>query len=220
MLKRCTPVQFSRLEAWLSRRELRVARWVLSWLDVVAPQEILSARREGDVDRPEQPGIDPDRVATRIYLQSGYTDRKKERLAFRKTAKDMARRYLQQMPLFANRGIQRFENLLQEGVEVASNTVLTRMTKRHERERVALGVGHKRLKALESEVDRYLASSKSNDLTPDLRLAMVRILMHRYVKRVPQASLFSQDRDPEPGSANCREQRSSGRRSCPPAARA
>ena len=192
------PVQFSRLEAWLTRRELRVARWVLSWLDVVAPQEVLSARREDDVDWPEQPGIDPDRVVTRIYLQSGYTDRKRERRAFRKTAKDMASRYLQQTPLFANRGIQRFENLLQEGVEVASKTVLARLTERNERERVSLGIGHKRLKALEGEVDRYLASSKSNDLTQDLRLAMVRILMHRYVKRVPQASLFSENRDPEP----------------------
>ena len=94
--------QFSRLEAWLTHRELRVGRWVLSWLDVVAPEEALSAGREDDVDRPEQPGIDPDRVVTRIYLQSGYTGRKKERRAFRKTAKDMASRYLQQMPLFAN----------------------------------------------------------------------------------------------------------------------
>ena len=190
--------QFSRLEAWLTRRELRVGRWVLSWLDVVAPKEALSAGREDDVDRPEQPGIDPDRVVTRIYLQSGYTDRKKERRAFRKTAKDMASRYLQQMPLFANRGLQRFENLLLEGVEVASKPVLAKLRARIERECIALGISHQRFEALEGEVDRYLASSKSNDLTPDLRLAMVRILMHRYVNRIPQADLFREGRDLEP----------------------
>ena len=110
----------------------------------------------------------------------------------------MASRYIQQMPLFANRGLQRFENLLLEGVEVASKSVLSRLRARIERECIAFGIGHQRFEALEGEVDRYLASSKSNDLTPDLRLAMVRILMHRYVNRVSQADLFSESNDPEP----------------------
>src|SRR4028118_2395056 len=64
-------------------------------------KKALPAGRENDVDRPEQPGIDPERVVTRIYLQSGYTDRKKERRSFRKTAKDMAPRHPQQTPPLA-----------------------------------------------------------------------------------------------------------------------
>lgn len=192
------PAQFARLEAWLTRRELRIGRWVLSWLDVVEPEEALLAGRDDDVDRPEQPGIDPERVVTRIYLQSGYTDRKKERRSFRKTAKDMANRYLQQMPLFANRGIQRFENLLQESVEPLSKTAFADLRAHTAREQRDLGIGPLRFQALEEEVDRYVASAKSNDLTPDLRLAMIRILMHRYVKRVPQGSLFGEEQDPEP----------------------
>src|SRR2546425_3952620 len=176
--------QFTALHAWLTRREPSLGRWILSWLDVVSPEEVLHDvwRVAGD-ETSDQPGIDPERVVTRIYLQSGYTSRKRERRAFRKTAKDMADRYLQQMPLFASRGIQRFETLLHERVEPLPKSTLADLRSRIAREQREAGVAEQRRGVFEDEVERYQTSSMSNDLTPDLKIAMVRIMMHRYAGR-------------------------------------
>jgi hypothetical protein len=110
----------------------------------------------------------------------------------------MASRYLQQMPLFANRGIQRFENLLEERVSALPKTAIDDLRARVAREQRMLGVSGPRLRLLEEEVERYARSATSDDLTPDLRLAMVRVLMHRYAKRVTQQNLFRGEGDPEP----------------------
>ncbi len=57
------------------------------------------------------------------------------------------------MPLFANRGIQRFENLLQESVEPFSKTALADLRARIGRDQRDLGIGPQRLQVLEEEVD-------------------------------------------------------------------
>ncbi len=183
--------QFAALQAWLARREPRVARWVLSWLDVVEPEEAFRAGREAGLDQPEQPGIASGRDVTRIFLQSGYTERKKERLAFRKTAKDMANRYLQQTQGLADRGFRRFEDLLSTAVSALAPSKMNELARAVARDQKEFGISAEWRAALEANVAAYTESSKSDDITPDLRLAMLRILMTRYHKqRVRRAPLF------------------------------
>jgi len=185
------PSQFAALQAWLARREPRVGRWVLSWLDVISPEEAFRAGRETPSDQPEQPGIATGRDVTRIFLQSGYTERKKERAAFRKTAKDMANRYLQQTPGLAERGFQRFEDLLSTALTGLSGGRLDELARAVKRDQKRYGVTDERRITIERGVEAYATSTKSDDVTPDLKLAMTRILMARYHKQIARrAPLF------------------------------
>lgn len=185
------PVQFGALQAWLARREPRVARWMLSWLDVVSPEEAFQVAREAGVDIPEQPGVASGRDVTRVYLQSGYTNRKKERAAFRKTAKDMANRYLVQTPGLGERGFSRFADLLPTVGVGISHSQVEELSKAVRRDQKAFGVTSERRAVLEDGVAQYLQSTKSDDVTSDLRLAMLRILMARYYKQaIRHAPLF------------------------------
>jgi hypothetical protein len=185
------PSQFAALQAWLARREPRIGRWMLSWLDVVSPEEAFRAGREAPSDQPEQPGIATGRDVTRIFLQTGYTERKKERAAFRKTAKDMANRYLQQTPGLAERGFHRFEDLLSTALTGLSGGRLDELTRAVKRDQKRYGVTEERRLTIERSVSAYVASTKSDDVTPDLRLVMTRILMARYHKQLARrAPLF------------------------------
>lgn len=197
------PTQFEALQAWLARREPRVSRWVLSWLDVTTPEEALQAGRDADPGHPEQPGVASGRDVTLIYLQSGYTERKKERRLFRKTAKDMANRYLQQTPGLADRGYHRFEDLLSTALPAMPAGKLADYGRAVARDQKRFGVTDERRAAFEAEVNAYAVSTRSEDVTPELRLAMVRILMARYHKRRARSAplfdgLLEPPRDVEP----------------------
>jgi hypothetical protein len=169
----------------LARRELRIARWVLTRLDVLAPQDALLTRGGGD----DQPALQFGRDVTEIAMQKG-VDREAQRRGFRRMAQDMANRYLRQMPVFAQLRHDKLADLLETNPDVISDSNMKKLEKEIERETKALGISALRRKTLEAEVDRYLASAESPDTGQDVRLAMLRILMHRYVKRVPQGSLF------------------------------
>lgn len=185
--------QWTALQGWLARREPYVARWALSWLDVISPEEVFQAGKEPTVDHPDQPGIASGRDVTRIFLQSGYAERGKERRAFRKTAKDMARRYLMQTPGLQERGFARFEDLLSTAVTPLPAGRLAELRRRADREQTKGGVTDAQRAEIEAQVERYTKSAKSHDLTSDLQLAMVRILMARLSKQLEkQASLFKE----------------------------
>jgi len=192
------PTQFAALQAWLARREPRVARWVLSWLDVmISPEEAFRARRQAESDQPEQPGIASDRDVTRIFLQSGYTERKKERRAFRKTAKDMANRYLLQTPGLAVRGFLRFEEILSTAVPSLPPGKLAELEREVKRDQKRYGITDQHRATFEAKVKTYTTSTKSDDVTEDLKLTMTRVLMARYDKRrMPQQrALFDESFD-------------------------
>ena len=192
------PAQFAALQAWLARREPRVARWALSWLDVVPPEEAFRALREKPTDQPEQPGIASDRDVTRIFLHSGYTERKDERRAFRRTAKDMANRYLLQTPGLTQRGFERFEDLLATAVASPPTGKLAEFSQLVDRDQKRFGVSARRRKLIEASVEAYAVSAKRDDLTPDLKLQMTRVLMARYQKQVQRrAPLFETEPERE-----------------------
>lgn len=193
------PQQFRALSHWLLRRELRVARWVLTRLDVLHPGEALAAVTEDRTDRAELPGVGVHREITEILLQSGDKDRKANRMTFRRMAKDMADRYLRLMPLFSSRRLSNLSDLLSTEADI-----LTEADQRELDTSVAaaarkLKLASQRVDALRAAVAQYQPSGRQ--ITEDVRLAMLRILIHRYVKRTAgQRGLFEEDGtlDPEP----------------------
>jgi hypothetical protein len=193
------PEQLVALRGWLARREPRVARWVLSWPDVLLPEDVFRAGREASSDQPEQPGIASDRDVTRIFLQSPHTERAKERREFRKTAKDMADRYLRQLPEL---GFRKFEDLLSTSAPSLPSGKIAEISRAVKSDQRRFGVTDERRTAFEIEVDKYAASTTSADMTPDLKLTTVRVLMARYHRRLlRQAPLFeellgTEDREP------------------------
>ena len=182
------PTQLVALRSWLTQRELKVSRWVLTRLDALTPGEVLLDR----ATYTEATGLDISREVTVIRMQSG-EDRKSERRAFRKMAKDMARRYLSQMEVFNRRRLHNLGDLLSTTQEPVSAGKRQGLAKRVDVLQRRYGVSPKRRQDLEKQVEDYLAAS--GDGGDDLRLGILSILLERYAKRIPQRSLFD---DAEP----------------------
>ena len=73
------PEQLSAVQAWLRRRELRVARWILMRLDLLTPADVFLA---DDGDRTSSPdAVNPAAVrdVLPIYLQSVVGERQQRR---------------------------------------------------------------------------------------------------------------------------------------------
>lgn len=185
------PNQLSALQRWLTRREMRVARWVLTRLDALTTTDVL-AEQEGD-----EPGLKRSREITDIWMQS-HEGRRGQRQAFRKMAKDMAGRYMSQVEVFNRRGLKTLSDLLATHVEPISPGKCEDLSKRVDSLQHKYKITAERRAALEAEVDSYLPNAE--DAGDDLRLAMLAILFERYWKRVPQRGLFEEgeeeDRDP------------------------
>jgi hypothetical protein len=182
------PLQFEGVKRWLARRELRVARWILTRLDVLTPREVLQqvyARVEN-----ESPALMGTRDVLPIALQSSLQDRRDNRNRFRKMAKDMAGRYLRRMPLFERRGLRRLEDLLSTEEPTLPRGKIEELRSSIDKAQRRLGITASRRQLLEEEIDRYVASTKATIVPPDVALGMLNVMMHRYANRVPQGSLF------------------------------
>jgi hypothetical protein len=182
------PTQLAALRRWLARRELKVARWVLTRLDALTPGDVL-LDHAADAD---EPGLKRAREITAIWMQSG-GERASQRRAFRKMAKDMAGRYLSQMEVFNRRRLHNLGDLLSTTPEVIA---LGKRTKQREHVDVLqrrYSVSAERRRGLEKEIDDYLATAEEDG--EDLRLGMLAVLLERYAKRVPQRGLFEEGAD-------------------------
>jgi hypothetical protein len=190
------PLQYRALQRWLARRELRVARWLLTRLDVLHPQEALAAVTEGTTQPPDLPGITSSRDFVEIILQSSPDDRRGQRLAFRKMAKDMASRYLRQMQLFNSRTLTSLGDLLLTQVEHIAGSKQKELDEYISSTRRRLAISDSRYQSIEKEVLDYQAAG--GDVPRDIQLAMISVLMHRYAKRTPGRTLFDEMSDPDP----------------------
>lgn len=192
------PAQFKGLKLRLARRELRVARWVLTRLDVLQPEEALEAATKDRSPPPPLPGVNAKRDITAITLQSAGLGeaRRKNRAAFRSMAKDMADRYLRLMPIFSTRKLEKFSDLLTTDVDPLSATEIDKLRGAVDSAQSRLNVTDSRRATLLAEIDRHLKGKGPEEI----RLAMLLVLMHRYSKRIPQGELFGEP-DPEPSKA-------------------
>lgn len=181
--------QFERLRRWLARRELKVARWVITRFDALTPRQVLLA-----------PGLSSEREITYIKMQND-RGRKRDRDAFRKMAKDMSNRYLRRMDSFNRRRITELSSLLATTPEPFSASKLDRLRKHVDVVQRRTNVTPLRRTELELKVDEYLKGRAGEEV----RLACLEIVMERYLKRtksqVSQLDLFSagiDGFDPEP----------------------
>lgn len=188
------PTQLSALRRWLARRELKVARWVLTRLDALTPSDVLldPAGTAGG----EEPGLKRTREITVIWMQSS-EERRTQRRAFRKMAKDMAGRYLRQMEVFNRRRLNNLGDLLSMTPVMIAPGKREKFAQQVATLQRRCRVSAERRRGLEKEIDGYLAGTE--DGGEDLRHAMLAILFERYATRIPQRELFDETTDnPEP----------------------
>jgi hypothetical protein len=182
------PNQLLALQRWLTRRELKVARWILTRLDALSPADVLQDRNT----IADEPGLKRAREITDIWMQSGQ-ERAGQRRAFRKMAKDMAGRYLSQMEVFNRRRLHNLGDLLSTTPEVIAPSKRAKLADHVSSLQHRYGVSAQRRRGLEAEIDAYLAGAAESG--EDLRLAMLAILLERYAKRIPQRGLFEETAD-------------------------
>lgn len=159
--------QFDRLRRWLARRELKVARWVITRFDALTPRQVLLS-----------PGLSAEREITYIKMQNDKR-RMMDRTAFRKMARDMSSRYLRRMDSFNRRGLTELGSMLATAPEGFSPSKLGRLRKHVDAVQRRTHVTPGRRAELESKIDGYLSSAAGEEL----RLACLEILMERYAKR-------------------------------------
>ncbi len=188
------PAQFQALQRWLSRRELRVSRWVLTRLDALAPADVLV--EESDIAHTDEPGLKRSRETTTIWMQSG-GDRLNQRRAFRKMAKGMANRYLAQMDIFHRRRLNDLGNLLATYIEPISQSKLEKLGNHVDSLQRRYKITAERRTSLEDDIAAYLKNTTED--SEEVRLSMLGVLFQRYAKRVPQQGLFDEaGHDAEP----------------------
>jgi hypothetical protein len=191
------PQQFQALQHWLIRRELRVARWIITRLDVLHPGEALSTVSDDRSTASELPGVSTKREITEVLLQAAQKERRANRVTFRRMAKDMADRYLGIMPLFNSRKLTDLSGLLVTQIPPCPQSKLTDLYNSLDSAARQLKVTANRVAALRVQVEQYAA--KTTGLTEDVRVAMTRVVLHRYAKRTEQhRGLFDSEADPEP----------------------
>lgn len=181
------PSQLVALRRWLSQRELKVSRWVLTRLDALTPSDVLL----GDTPDFEESALKRSREMTVIWMQGGES-RRKQRRAFRTMAKDMAGRYLTQMEVFRRRRLSSLGDLLP--TVAAELPAGKRQQLRKEVDVVQRGRGVPRARRVEFEklIDDYLANT--GETSEALRLGILSVLFERHASRV-QPSLFGDDEE-------------------------
>ncbi len=189
------PAQFQALQRWLARRELRIARWVISRLDVLLPQEALAAITEDRSDRVSYPGLSQDRETEVVLLQSS-GPRRENRTNFRRMAKDMAGRYLRRMPLLSTRNLFVLGDLLGNQEAIITDSELRRLVESVDGAQHRLRIPDSRRDAYEIELGKFRVGGKP--VAADVALSMLSVMLHRYEKRRGQQSIFGDDDDPEP----------------------
>lgn len=191
------PQQYELVQHWLARRELRVARWMLTRLDILRPETALAAWTDDAAARVDLPGISPQRDITVILLQSGATDRRQQRVRFRRMAKDMADRYLRLMPLFSTKRLHQLASLLSTELEPLSKTKLSELESAVDRDAKALEIIPSRMTKLREQIEAFKPDDAK--VTFEVRLQMLRIAMARHAVRTKrQKGLFDESPDPEP----------------------
>ena len=185
------PDQFAFVQRWLTRRELRVARWLLTRLDALSPRDALSEQ----LGNQPSPGIDRAREMTVIPMQDRRR-RGRHRVLFRKMGTDMASRYLAQMPVFNRRRLNSLPDLLATDVEQISAAKRDQLRNRTNKLQKRYGITEDRAAGFADKITRYLQSQL--DTEDDLRLAMQSILYERYAKRTRGKGLFPDGADPDP----------------------
>lgn len=186
--------QFKDFETWLARREVKLARWLISRLDAEPFEAILEEDEESEHHEPRQQLLNRNREVTTIVMGGSRARRR----SFKQMARNMAERYLGRIDTFQRRNIRRLEDLLSEEPANISSSDMQKLVSTVDKDQKNLGISKDRRMGLERLVDDYFIGAKTSDDGADVRLGMLRILMNRYANRVRQTNLFENETDDEP----------------------
>jgi hypothetical protein len=171
------PKQFADLELWLRSREMRISRWIMTRIDAIGPDDLRKALNAPET-YPPVPGSSPGRDRILKLIQRN----RRDRAAFRSVAKDISRRYMDQMPLLRRRGVRNLDDCLEAPSQPIPPSQLRQVRASVEALERELQFSHSRADALWNSIpDKYLE---------DERLAVYRILLNREKKKVPQRDIF------------------------------
>jgi hypothetical protein len=171
------PDQYSEVDLWLKNREIKVARWLMTRVDAVSPEALRKALQTPDSG---QFGSTKDRDWILKLMQRGSAS--SEKRAYRATVKDIARRYIDQMPVLRRRGVQ-LDNCLAAAQPELTASQLKDLEKSVLIAAKTSGFSHERLDQIRSWIPPTASA--------DEKLALTRILIHREMRRTPQAELFA-----------------------------
>lgn len=192
--------QFDQFLRWLIRRELAVSRWVLSRLDAMSPEGVLLGAKALVTEDENLPGVQRGREITVIALQGASLGdgRSMGRRAFRRMARDMANRYLLQMPTFSRKRVTEFETLLQSAPECLTASQVSKLAQTADIKQDKLALKDDDRAQIEKQISTYLSGAETVDTGEDVKLAMLKILMARFASRRPQVSLFGDEDEERP----------------------
>ncbi len=187
------PEQRDGLFTALARREIRFGRWLMMRLDALSPGAVL-----GQPGAQETHNLATGRDFVEIRMQ-GTAARGTERRQFRTMALDMANRYLPSVQVLKNRGATDFQALLPGEPGTLTPGRIKELASAVDKDQRRLEITDPRRRELERLVNEHLSGSTSHDGSDELRLAMTRIVMHRYANRTQhlEPSLF-ETFDPDP----------------------
>jgi hypothetical protein len=189
------PDQFEALFRALARREIAIGRWMMMRMDALSPSKVFQSAED------DLPGLKIERDYIDIVMQDK-SERGADRRLFRKMAGDMADRYFGLVDALRMRGYAKFRELLGTEPPDLPAGKLEELRRALDRDQRALGIAPTRRAEIEQLVDGHLkgaTSPRSRGNQEDLRLGMIRVLMHRYAVRVARETpLFSETVDVEP----------------------
>jgi hypothetical protein len=169
------PSQFADVEAWLRKRELKVARWIMTRIDAIRPEDLRSALTATEQDPAAGTTAGRDRVIKLMQKD------RRDRGAFRKVARDIAKRYIEQMPAL-RRHVSKLEECLDARHISISAANLKTLSAQVATLRDSSGLPEHIIRALESSIPKGLPT--------DQHLGVLRILLNREIRKTPQADLF------------------------------
>ena len=131
----------------------------------------------------------------------GVAERGVERRQFRGMALDKANRYLPLVQTLKNRNATDIQSLLPGETPALPPGRVRELAAAVDSDQRKLGIKDARREEIAKLVDGYLAGTDSYDKAEEMKLAMIRILLHRYANRVQHFTpSFFETFDPDPKS--------------------
>ncbi len=187
------PEQLEMLFRSMSKREMRIGRWMMMRFDALSPATVFQSAGEDAL-----PGMKRDRDYLDILMQQ-LQSRGGDRRHFRKLANDMSDRYLRLVQTLRDRRYTRFSRLLSEEPPRLTDARAQENREATDREQRRLQVPAARRASVEDLVRSYVAGAQSADVDDDVQQAMTRVLMNRYTVRLAaQAPSLFEEENPEP----------------------
>lgn len=191
------PEQLGKVSDWLARREIPISRWMMMRLDAQTPESVLDENLNDPSYSAPDTTLQKNREIKQIWLQNSH-GRSKNRRNFRSMARNMANKYLRLMPAFHHQGLATFSDLLNTQPHQISDSNIAKLSERVDRLQRRSNTNNEVRNQIEEAIDRYMSGATSPAGGQDVRLAMILILLNRYIIRVPQSDLFGEEDTSEP----------------------